>query len=123
MIIEVDLYSQIRTLYEEGKSQRSIAKRLGIARQTVKKYCDGSTHPEARKSYSRAHNVITDDVKKFIMSCLLQDQEENISKQKHSAKRIYDRLVLEKSFNGSYSALMALIQQFAKLQGNFVQIR
>ncbi len=37
MIIEVDIYSQIRTLHTEGESQRSIAKRLGITRQTVKK--------------------------------------------------------------------------------------
>lgn len=111
MIIEVDLYSQIRTLYEEGESQRSIAKRLGIARQTVKKYCDGSTHPEVRKAYSRAHSVVTDDVKTFIVSCLRQDQEENVIKQKHSAKRIYDRLVSEKSFAGSYSTIREAVKQ------------
>ena len=103
MIIEVDIYSKIRTLYEEGESQRSIAKHLGIARQTVKKYCEGGTHPDVRKSYTRVHNVITDDVKSFIISCFRQDQEENLPKQKHSAKRIYDRLVIERNFAGSYS--------------------
>ena len=61
MIIEVDLYSQIRLLHTEGESQRSIAKRLGISRQTVKKYCEGATHPDARKSYSRISDVITKD--------------------------------------------------------------
>lgn len=101
MIIEVDIYSQIRRLYEEGESQRSIAKRLGIARQTVKKYCEGSTHPEVRKSYSRVNNVITDEVKTFILSCFQQDREEKLSKQQHTAKRIYDRLVAEKAFKGS----------------------
>ena len=110
MIIEVDIYSQIRTLYEEGESQRSIAKRLGIARQTVKKYCDGSTHPQVRKSYSRVHSVITDDVKNFIVSCLRLDQEEKLPKQQHSAKRIYDRLMSERGFSGSYSTVREAVK-------------
>ena len=63
MIIEVDLYSKIRTLYTEGESMRSIATRLGISRQTVKKYCEGNTHPDVRKVYTRQPDVITEDVK------------------------------------------------------------
>ncbi|MDD2494670.1 MAG: helix-turn-helix domain-containing protein [Tissierellia bacterium] len=39
VIIEVDIYSAIRTRYSDGESIRSIAKSLGISRQTVKKYC------------------------------------------------------------------------------------
>ena len=42
VIIEVDTYSKIRTLYTEGESIRSIARRLGVSRQTVKKYCEGN---------------------------------------------------------------------------------
>ena len=101
MIIEVDLYAKIRSLYLEGESQRSIAKRLGVSRQTVKKYCEGDTHPDVRQTYSRTCNVITDNVTDFILSCFAQDREENLKKQHHSAKRIYDRLVEEKGFNGS----------------------
>ena len=99
VIIEVDLYSKIRTLYTEGESMRSIAARLGISRQTVKKYCDGNTHPDVRKSYTRKPDVITDDVKAFILSCFHQDEVENLSKQKHTAKRIYDRLVIGKEIH------------------------
>ncbi|MDD3206716.1 MAG: helix-turn-helix domain-containing protein [Lachnospiraceae bacterium] len=105
MIIEVDLYYQIRTLYNEGESIRSIAKRLGLSRQTVKKYCEGNTHPVVRKRYNRTPNVITDDIKQFILCCFAQDKLENLTKQKHTAKRIYDRLVDEKKFLGSYSAI------------------
>lgn len=105
MIIEVDLYYQIRSLYSEGESIRSIAKRLGISRQTVKKYCEGNTYPDVRKPYSRTSDVITDDIEQFILSCFKQDREEKLSKQKHTAKRIYDRLVCEQFFTGSYSAV------------------
>ncbi|MDW7660579.1 MAG: helix-turn-helix domain-containing protein [Bacillota bacterium] len=46
MIIELDMYSAIRLRYSEGESIRSIAQSLGISRQTVKKYCEGNTHPD-----------------------------------------------------------------------------
>lgn len=110
MIIEVDIYEKIRSLYEEGESQRSIAARLGISRQTVKKYCQGDTHPEVRKAYTRQCNVITDDVTNFILNCFRKDQEENLKKQKHTAKRIYDRLVSEYGFTGSYSAVREVVR-------------
>lgn len=110
MIIEVDLYSKIRTLYTEGESMRSIATRLGISRQTVKKYCEGNTHPDVRKVYTRQPDVITEDVKPFILSCFHQDEAENLTKQKHTAKRIYDRLVSEKAFSGSYSAVRVAVR-------------
>ena len=43
MIVEMDLYYQIRSRYNDGESIRSIARKLGISRQTVKKYCRGDT--------------------------------------------------------------------------------
>lgn len=105
VIIEVDLYYRIRTLYNEGESIRSISRRLGVSRQTVKKYCEGNTHPDVRKNYNRTPSVITDGIRRFILDCFDQDKRENLSKQKHSAKRIYDRLITEKGFQGSYSAV------------------
>ncbi len=111
VIIEVDTYSKIRTLYTEGESIRSIARRLGVSRQTVKKYCEGNTHPDVRKSYNRTSDVITNDVKNFILDCFKQDKEENLAKQKHTAQRIYDRLVSEKEFKGSYSAIRDVVKQ------------
>lgn len=110
MIIEVDIYSAIRTKFSEGESIRSIAKSLGISRQTVKKYCEGATHPEVRKPYLREPDVITDDVKNFILNCFKEDEDENLKKQKHTAKRIYDRLVAEKDFNGSYSTVRTAVR-------------
>ena len=74
VIVEVDLYYKIRTLYNEGESIRSIPRRLGVSRQTVKKYCEGNTHPDVRKSYVRESDVITDEVRDFIKACLEEDR-------------------------------------------------
>jgi transposase len=106
----VDIYSSIRIRYSDGESIRSIAKSLGISRQTVKKYCEGSTHPEVRKEYSRKANVLTDDITKFILECFEQDENENLKKQKHTSKRIYDRLVAEQQFTGSYSTIRTAVR-------------
>jgi predicted transcriptional regulator len=74
----MDMYSEIRTLYSNGESIRSIAARLGIARQTVKKYCEGATHPEVRKEYHRKAEVVTDQVKQFILNCFQEDKYEKL---------------------------------------------
>lgn len=105
MIVEVDLYYRIRTLYNEGESIRSISRRLGVSRQTVKKYCEGNTHPDVRKSYIRESDVITDEIRDFIKACLEEDRLMQLPKQKHTAKRIYDRLVAEKAFTGGESTV------------------
>ena len=111
MIIEVEIYQQIRYLYEHGgKSQRAIARELGISRNTVKKYCQGSQVPWQRQGTSgRQPYVITEEIVEFIKDCLASDEEENIKKQQHTAKRIYTRLVEEKGFTGGESTIREIV--------------
>lgn len=56
-----------------------------------------------RKPYERPPDTITEDVKEFILDCFKLDKEEHLKKQKHSSKRIYDRLVEERNFTGAES--------------------
>jgi transposase len=116
--IEVDLYQEIRYLHEHEKlSQRAIAKRLGVSRNTVKKYYSGDMVPWQRQGVSgRTKYVITAEIIEFITSCLTEDELENIKKQSHTAKRIYDRLVTELDFSGGESTVRELVAELKDKQ-------
>ena len=110
MVTSLDVYKEIRRLQLEGvTSQRAAARQLGISRNTVKKYWEGNTVPWERKEYSREAAVMTPDVVQFIASCLDEDEREQVRKQKHTARRIYERLVEEQGFTGSESSVRNLV--------------
>lgn len=94
----------------EGKSQRQIARTLGISRNTVAKYCNGNIYPGIRADYHRDASVVTPDVIRFILQCLQEDALEPNPKQHHTAKRIYDRLVTEMGFKGSESNIRKTVR-------------
>lgn len=104
-------YDEIRRRYNAGESQRHIAKSLGISRNTVKKYCEGNAVPWERKTPDRSPTVLTDEAVLFIQNCLEEDARENLKKQNHTAKRIYDRLVEETGFSGGESTVRAKVHE------------
>lgn len=110
MVISVNDYKQIRQRYLNGESQRSIAKAMGISRNTVKKYCKGGKVPWERKTPERVSTVLTDDVISFIYSCLEEDATEGLKKQHHTARKIHERLVDEKGFDGGESTIRRAVQ-------------
>lgn len=116
--ITLDLYEQIRYLYTvDGLSQRAIANKLKISRNTVSKYCKGNNVPWERKPYNtRTAPVVTDDVKQFIMNCLKEDEAHNIRKQKHTATRIFHRLKDELAFTGSESNIRKVVSGLREKQ-------
>lgn len=67
--------------------------------------------PGVRKEYLRAPSVVTPEIEKFIQTCLEADRKEGLRKQTHTAKRIYDRLVFELGFAGSYSIVRRVVHE------------
>ena len=80
---------------QEHRSIRWIAKELKCSRDTVRKYIEGDSVPWDRKPGSGRRSIITDEIDRFIDACLAEDEVENLPKQKHTAKRIHDRIQKE----------------------------
>ncbi len=109
----MDIYGEIRKLHREGKSERAIARTLHIHRKTVHRYINGSKMPgERTESAERVPTVLTQEVKDFVAECFAEDEKEGAKKQVHTAKRIYDRLVNEKGFNGGESTIRDYVRKY-----------
>ncbi len=106
-IYEKIRYYQAHTDY----SQRKVAELLGISRNTVKKYWKGQAVPWERKPGSgRRNDIITADVKAFIAACMEADR--NVPrKQRHTAHRIYERLVRELGFEGCEASVRRTVAE------------
>ena len=119
----MDIYKDIRRMRLNGMSQRQIAATLHISRNTVKKYWDGENVPWERKNYSRDAPVLTEPVVAFVRHCLEEDAQHGAGKQRHTAKRIYDRLVAECGFAGGETTIRRLVSELrSKSQEAFVPL-
>lgn len=115
MSIELETYEKIRYYREQGAyGKKEVARMLGISKNTVKKYWDGSTVPWDRKEGSgRSVSVLNEEIMDFIQNCLKED-ETAPRKQRHTARRIYERLVSEKNFTGAESTIRNIVADLKK---------
>ena len=96
----MELYRKVRLACAEGMSARSAAKHFGISRDSVKKMLSFSVPP----GYSRTAAVKRPKLDRFtsvIDQWLIEDQGRN-RKQRHTAKRVFERLRDEHGFTGGY---------------------
>ena len=120
----MEIYEKIRYYHEHTDySQRKVAQMLGVSRNTVKKYWEGQSVPWERKPGSgRKNDVITDEVRKFIISCLEADNTAP-KKQQHTARRIYERLVSEIGFEGCEASVRNTVSELkGRISGIFVPL-
>lgn len=109
-MIDVKIYEQIRYLFAVEKlSQRAIARKLGISRNTVKRYCQGENVPWESKA-RKYDSPVTDPIENIIRDWLEEDKIAP-KKQRHTAERIYQRLVEEHDFTGGASTIRRLVHE------------
>ncbi|CAM2005277.1 IS21 family transposase [Acanthopleuribacter pedis] len=105
----MDQYEFIRTAHRQyGKGIRQIAREFGHSRKTVRKALAGMA-PEYRMSEKRKSPVMG-PVREVVDRILIDDRQQP-KKQRHTAKRIYDRLVEEYGFQGAESTVRHYIRK------------
>src|SRR6476646_4154092 len=105
----VDNYAAVRRfVFVEGKSRREAARVFGLSRDTISKMCQFSAPP----GYVRKKPPARPKLGPFlsIIDAILAADMTAPPKQRHTAKRIYDRLRAEHGFDGGYSAVKEYVR-------------
>ena len=95
----VELYRQVRhSVRIEGLSRREAARRFGLDPRTVAKMLAFSVPPGYRRSHPPARPKLDPFV--GIIDQILEDDKSRPAKQRHTSKRIFERLRAEHGYGG-----------------------
>ena len=106
----MELYARVRRAVQvEGLSERGAAREFGISRETVRKMLRYSIPP----GYSRQQPVRRPKLGAWIgvIDQILEEDKGRPAKQRHSAKRIFERLREEYAFPGGYTIVKEYVRQ------------
>jgi transposase len=98
----VELYARVRrAVLVEGRSRRAVAREFGLARKTVSKMLEYSVPP----GYQRQKPVRRPKLGPWqgAIDAILEDDKQRPCKQRHTAKRIFERLRAEHDYTGGYT--------------------
>ena len=108
-IYSVELYLQVRLACADGMSQRAAAKRFNVSRDTVRKMLSFSSPPGYRRQSVPQRPKLDGFV--AIIDGWLEGDRSVPRKQRHTAKRVFDRLRTEHGFTGGYTIIKDYIRE------------
>jgi transposase len=109
-MFSVELYGRVRhACHVEGLSIREAARRFGLHRNTVRKMLAFSVPPGYRRRGPAARPRLGPFT--AVIDRILEEDRSAPAKQRHTAKRIHDRLRAEHGFAGSYTTVKDYVRQ------------
>ena len=106
----VEIYRRIRiSYYQDGLSQREIARLFGVNRRTVSKALLHAQPPGYRRSKPSRKPKLGPFT--GIIDHILEEDRAVHKKQRHTAKRIFERLKAEHGFDGGVTIVKDYIQE------------
>jgi len=107
---QVEIYRHVRRAYfVEGMSIREAARVYGLHRDTVRKMLKYSVPPGYRRERPPRRPKL--DPYKGIIDQILEEDRGVSKKQRHTAKRIYERLSGEHGFSGKYTIVKDYVRE------------
>jgi len=101
-MFQVEIYGRVRrAVLVEGRSRRAVAREFGISRKTIQKMLTYSVPP----GYQRQQPIRRPKLGPWlgVIDAILKDDKTRPAKQRHTAKRIFERLKEEHGFTGGYT--------------------
>ena len=98
----MECYAAVRrSVYVEGLSERAAARRVGLARETVRKMLRSRLPP----GYRRAKPIRCPKLDAFtgVIDQILTDDQPRPKQHRHTATRIWARFCVEHAFTGGYT--------------------
>ena len=98
----MEIYGHVRRAVRvEGKSQRAVAREFGLSRDTVRKMLQYAVPP----GYQRQQPIKRPKLGPWlgVIDAILNDDKQRPAKQRHTSKRIFERLKEEHGFTGGYT--------------------
>ena len=105
----MELYRKVRLACREGMSERAAARHFGVSRESVRKMLRFSVAPGYRRTV-RVRRPKLDGFTELIDQWLEEDRTQP-RKQRHTAKRVFDRLRAEYAFSGSYTIVKDYVRE------------
>jgi len=106
----VEVYARIRRAVQvDGMSIREAAREFGLSRKTIRKMLQFSLPPGYRRKKPVARPKLGPWL--GIIDQILADDQFQPKKQRHTAKRIFDRLKAEHAFVGGYTIVKDYVRQ------------
>jgi transposase len=100
----VEVYAAVRQfVFAEGKSRREAARIFGLSRETVSKMCRYSMPPGYRRETPSNKPKLGPFIP--VIEAILETDRTAPVKQRHTAKRIFERLRDEHGFGGGYTVV------------------
>ena len=109
-VYKVEVYARVRRAVQVGgMSVRQAAREFGLSRQTIRKMLAYSLPP----GYQRKKPVLRPMLGPWlgIIDQILDDDQSQPRKQRHTAKRIWERLKAEHGFRGGYTVVKDYVRQ------------
>jgi transposase len=112
-MFKVELYGRVRrAVLVDGMSQRTAAREFGISRKSVRKMVAFSVPP----GYQRQQPVKRPKLGPWVgvIDAILEDDKQRPAKQRHTAKRVWERLREEHRFTGGYTIVKDYMRSAAQ---------
>ena len=112
----VEVYAAVRHfVFIEGNSRREAARVFGLSRETVSKMCRFSAPP----GYTRTQPVDKPKLGTLlpVIDAILEADRTAPAKQRHTAKRIFERLRDEHGYAGGYTVVKDYVRRSGQAAG------